>query len=133
EGDAGRVGAPSGGRPSSVQLALTRFRSAVRAPSGAMIRPVGGCTFGKTGLPRHVHPDRPTSRGASAMVLLVVRTQHEGTPSMSLEIALSALSVVQGAQGGDGWQADEVTYPADLDFTRAPNLTTYEIPFAYFE
>jgi len=52
---------------------------------------------------------------------------------MSLEIALSALSVVQGAQGGDGWQADEVTYPADLDFTRAPNLTTYEIPFAYFE
>lgn len=52
---------------------------------------------------------------------------------MSVEIALSALSVVQGAQSGDNWQADEVTYPAGLDFTRATQLNTLEIPFAYFE
>ena len=52
---------------------------------------------------------------------------------MTVEIALSALSVVQGAQAGDNWQGDEVTYPAGLDFTRATDLNTLEIPFAYFE
>jgi len=53
---------------------------------------------------------------------------------LSTEIILAGLSVVQGAAGGEGWSADQATYPEELDRID-PDMGLYELTmgFATFE